>query len=842
MERNTKNYSLLIILLLLSIAGYAQKGVHGLGTSPIDTGVVARNFRVDSNVQLRKYATSDTNKVAGFDANGNIVLRTKSTGGGSTDSSIFATKVWVNNQGFLTSYTETDPVYTVDSNTLKHKRDSVNIDGYVTHHQNDTGKVAMRIEIAAIYDSLAIHQDTLEAHNARLITLENTGTTADLQDVTDNGNTTTNNIFANKFEATDVTDNGSPVAAFRVNRTLTTGVNASGHGFRDQTIFTRPTYAYNAFDAAVTMGNATSGYYDHWAAFQARGRFDGLDSMNDAYGFVSFYTVNTGKVRKVFNADAWDVTGTGTVDLLYGYHSQRLTKGSKNFAFRSEGKAWSSFGGNGCFGCDSITTPATDAAIFSDTSTTLHMYGIGTNDFPNIKFTYERTGTDTNYASIGIDQSRMFFYTPKTYQYRFYSVGALKFNVTSTGVRVGSTTSNATAKLHLDAGTATASTAPLKFTSGTLLSTPEAGAVEFDGTHYYGTIGSTRYQLDQQGGLSGSGTANYLVKYTGATSVGNSTIQDDGSNIGLGGAPNASYKTYNNGSFFNNGILYLLGGGSGGIRSTNSIYIDALNAGGASHYFRYGNNIDKTFELTKALSYINGLFQTQGGFSVKGNVVTTGTTGLALHIGSTSTYTELRSYNQTTGLYAPISFNAPALLVNTSTDDGSGREIQNNGQINSTDTIRTGTVMQEAGLTSVMLKTTSNGTHAAAVAGTDYLTRSTDTIIYAVAISDMTTALTTGTSKGYFRMPHAATLVKVKASVITASSSGTPTFDINEGGTSVLGTKLTIDANETTSETAASAATITDSALANDGIITYDIDTAGTGTLAAIIYLYVIKT
>jgi len=36
-----------------------------------------------------------------------------------------------------------------------------------------------------------------------------------------------------------------------------------------------------------------------------------------------------------------------------------------------------------------------------------------------------------------------------------------------------------TAWLHLGAGTATASTAPLKFTSGTLLGTAEAGAVEF---------------------------------------------------------------------------------------------------------------------------------------------------------------------------------------------------------------------------------------------------------------------------------------------------------------------------------------------------------------------------
>jgi hypothetical protein len=41
-----------------------------------------------------------------------------------------------------------------------------------------------------------------------------------------------------------------------------------------------------------------------------------------------------------------------------------------------------------------------------------------------------------------------------------------------------------TAVLHLKAGTAAATTAPLKLTSGTKLTTPEAGAVEFDGTSY----------------------------------------------------------------------------------------------------------------------------------------------------------------------------------------------------------------------------------------------------------------------------------------------------------------------------------------------------------------------
>ena len=45
-----------------------------------------------------------------------------------------------------------------------------------------------------------------------------------------------------------------------------------------------------------------------------------------------------------------------------------------------------------------------------------------------------------------------------------------------------------TAKLHLAAGTATASTAPLKFTSGVLNTTAGAGAVEFLTDKYYGTI------------------------------------------------------------------------------------------------------------------------------------------------------------------------------------------------------------------------------------------------------------------------------------------------------------------------------------------------------------------
>lgn len=106
-----------------------------------------------------------------------------------------------------------------------------------------------------------------------------------------------------------------------------------------------------------------------------------------------------------------------------------------------------------------------------------------------------------------------------------------------------------------------------------------------------------------------------------------------------------------------------------------------------------------------------------------------------------------------------------------------------------------------------------------------------------VAVTDEVTALTTGTAKVTFRMPYAMTLTAVRANVNTASSSGTPTVDINEAGTTILSTKLTIDASEKTSTTAATPAVISDSALADDAEITIDIDVAGTGAKGLKVWL-----
>lgn len=104
---------------------------------------------------------------------------------------------------------------------------------------------------------------------------------------------------------------------------------------------------------------------------------------------------------------------------------------------------------------------------------------------------------------------------------------------------------------------------------------------------------------------------------------------------------------------------------------------------------------------------------------------------------------------------------------------------------------------------------------------------------FVIACSDETTDLTIGTAKVTFRMPYAFTLSDVRCSVTTAPVGSTIIVDINETGTTILSTKLTIDASEKTSETAATPAVISDASLADDSEITIDIDQIGSGTAGA---------
>jgi hypothetical protein len=107
---------------------------------------------------------------------------------------------------------------------------------------------------------------------------------------------------------------------------------------------------------------------------------------------------------------------------------------------------------------------------------------------------------------------------------------------------------------------------------------------------------------------------------------------------------------------------------------------------------------------------------------------------------------------------------------------------------------------------------------------------------FTIKVFTDTTTVTTGDGKFIFGIPEdldATNLVQVGAYVTTVSSSGLVTVQIRNSTqlADMLTTRITIDANERDSKTAATPAVID---LANDDVlwadqISIDVDTAGTG-------------
>lgn len=101
-----------------------------------------------------------------------------------------------------------------------------------------------------------------------------------------------------------------------------------------------------------------------------------------------------------------------------------------------------------------------------------------------------------------------------------------------------------------------------------------------------------------------------------------------------------------------------------------------------------------------------------------------------------------------------------------------------------------------------------------------------------IALSAETGTINTATAAVTFRMPFPMFVQEVRASLVTAQTSGSlVTVDINENGTSIISTKLTFDNTERTTTTAATQPVISDTSLADDAEITIDVDQVG-GTTA----------
>lgn len=103
-----------------------------------------------------------------------------------------------------------------------------------------------------------------------------------------------------------------------------------------------------------------------------------------------------------------------------------------------------------------------------------------------------------------------------------------------------------------------------------------------------------------------------------------------------------------------------------------------------------------------------------------------------------------------------------------------------------------------------------------------------------LAGSNLSDAIAAATGVAYIRAPKAFTLTGVRASLLTACSTGTFTVDINVNGSTILSTKLTIDATEVTSVTA-TPAVISNASISDDDLIEIDIDDDGDGSATGLI-------
>lgn len=129
-------------------------------------------------------------------------------------------------------------------------------------------------------------------------------------------------------------------------------------------------------------------------------------------------------------------------------------------------------------------------------NTTKHL-GIASNGTPNVlNVGGLQTGNAAFEVSVGsgvvFQAYNRTLFTYATMQVDGSSINIRPGGTTAIGVQPGGLvalgTHSATAVLHIKAGTATANTAPLKLTSGTVLTAAEVGAIEFTTDDFFATI------------------------------------------------------------------------------------------------------------------------------------------------------------------------------------------------------------------------------------------------------------------------------------------------------------------------------------------------------------------
>lgn len=232
-----------------------------------------------------------------------------------------------------------------------------------------------------------------------------------------------------------------------------------------------------------------------------------------------------------------------------------------------------------------------------------------------------------------------------------------KLHVSGGNVRIDSSlgiNTSPTARIHLPAGTVTAGTAPLKFTAGTNLTSPESGSMEYDGNNLYFTTGSVRESISAK------------VARAGDTMTGPLTINYNGTGLNV-------RNTASNGI----GSLAVVGKGNG--TEYSNFYLQDENGYPSGHLWSFSMRNDKSFLFfSYGGAFVNVMCLQQNGGIRVGNSFATSTTvasnvfASSLNFGAGLSAPTARlhiSGGSATAGTAPLKFNSGPLL--TSPESGS---------------------------------------------------------------------------------------------------------------------------------------------------------------------------
>jgi hypothetical protein len=404
-------------------------------------------------------------------------------------------------------------------------------------------------------------------------------------------------------------------------------------------------FHYNTQQGTIGAGSTVSNQYGFHAA-------PTLIGANNNFGFYATDTaaVTAGKTAYGFYSNVNTASGGGTTYAFYAQGTApSVFTGTVNIG--SNGAAGSNFyNAKTITGATAANACAVSAVVQSDVtvaargyssliataaasfSTSIqHFYanqssiGAGSTVTSQFGFLSESNliGATNNYAFYANNTAAV---TAGKTAYGFYSSvntatgGGTAFGVYSAGtadnvfrgnVYFGNTGVTPTAKIHVAAGSATASTAPLKFTSGTNLTAVEAGVVEYDGTimtatpnanFKRGTIPITNY-------TSGVGVS--------LTAAAEATLQDllpaanDTITLSIGTYFLDLACTFTRGTVSTTSAqaqINILGTG-GAVGSFSGMSLSSPTAGGATANFAFNAvNINVSNVVTAASTTISGVY------------------------------------------------------------------------------------------------------------------------------------------------------------------------------------------------------------------------------------------